>query len=256
MVIHYVKELIMTKRYLDTFFEVLNQELQAPENSTFKFEVDDQEWSFSYLGRIIMRVTEVSNIQDEIKLLLDRLGVQSQGFLVKVLSVEELFIGLKFYLISWSTLKDVMANLINCVLDLGIDEKDLSFGQLLRNQKVKSTKIPDICKKYSKKINIGSTDGARNDAVHRGTLADVEVTNLKKKKNRIQSKRFSLLKLKPISEDEYKKLMNEFNKELSNLVASKREEYKNHFKQTMSLNEEIAIELAKVIMKQFKKERI
>jgi hypothetical protein len=246
----------MTKHITETFFEVLNQKLENSDYSMVALKDSNRDWSVSYIGSILTRVAEVNNIQDEIELLLGKLGVNSSGFIFKFLSVEELFIGLKFYLISWSTMKDVMANLINYVFDLGIDEKDLKFGQLLRNRKVKLTKIPGICAKYASIIKIGNTDGARNNAVHRGNLSDIEVTELKNRKTKIQSKRFSSLELNPITEDEYKKQMNEFHKELSQMVTKKKEEYTKHYELTMKLNEELSIELAKLMAKQLNNKRI
>ena len=82
-------------------------------------------------------------------------------------------------------MKDLMTQVINIVLDLGMDEQDLSFAMLQRNEKIKRTRILGICNKYQKIINFGQTDKARNAVAHQGRLIDKEVNALKQRKNQI-----------------------------------------------------------------------
>jgi hypothetical protein len=143
-------------------------------------------------------------------------------------------------------MKDLMASLINTSLDLGIHENDLSFGMILRNQKVAKTDIPAICGRHSKTIDVSYTDKQRNDAIHRGKLLDNEINEFREKHNGLFSKRYSLLTPNSISEDDFKHELSELNTKLNELVQLKRAQYSEHFDRTLELNEELAKELARL----------
>ena len=151
--------------------------------------------------------------------------MSSDILIFKSHSIEELVLGVKHYLIAWSTMKDLMANLINTSLDLGIYENDLSFGMILRNEKVKNTNIPSICNQHSKKINVPYTDKQRNNAIHRGKLLDDEINMYRDNYNTLVSKRYGLLNPEQISEDDYNQAMSKLNSELTTLVIDKQKEY-------------------------------
>ncbi|NUO09466.1 MAG: hypothetical protein HUU08_12445 [Candidatus Brocadia sp.] len=248
----------LAARIPDIFFEALWQEIENDPDALSAFKGQNRRWGAAYFFSSIRTVVEVGGLQDEIELLIDRLGLWSRGPFFPIVSLEELIVGLKLYLINWSTIKDVMAMFINSVLDLGISEKDIGFGMILRNNKVQNTRIPEICKKHAKLLNLGYMDGARNDAVHRGKLRDAEVNELKNRRNVIQSKRFSLLvpEAEKMSDDEYKSEMNEFYKELSLMVSKKKDEYTKHYEGTVGLLKEIAVELAKIAARHLKDEKI
>jgi hypothetical protein len=162
----------LAERIIAIFFDTFNCEIENAGNALSALKGQNRDWSMAYIRRTMITSVEINSLQDEIELILSRLGVASKGPFFSVFSIEELTVGLKFYLIAWSTMKDVMAMFINTVLDLGIAEKDVSFGMILRNEKVQKTNIPAICKKHAKPLKISYVDGARNDAVHRGKLMD------------------------------------------------------------------------------------
>jgi hypothetical protein len=150
----------LAERIIAIFFDTFNCEIENAGNALSALKGQNRDWSMAYIRRTMITSVEINSLQDEIELILSRLGVASKGPFFSVFSIEELTVGLKFYLIAWSTMKD------------GIAEKDVSFGMILRNEKVQKTNIPAICKKHAKPLKISYVDGARNDAVHRGKLMD------------------------------------------------------------------------------------
>lgn len=190
-------------------------------------------------------LTELNDLEREIKIILDRLGT-TNSFVFKAYSIEELVIGVKHYLIAWSTMKDLVTNLINVCFDLGMHESDLSFGVVMRNKKIKSSNIPEIIRNHQSSIDVKYTDKQRNDAVHRGKLLDDEINEFRSRHNRLYSRKYSLLNPDPISEEEFRNENKKLNEELKELVESKKKEYLEHYKRTMVLNLELARELARV----------
>ncbi|MDD3276147.1 MAG: Cthe_2314 family HEPN domain-containing protein [Kiritimatiellales bacterium] len=218
----------------------------------------NQEWALAYFSKAIVCIVEVSELQKEIELILSKISHQKMFMLTKVLPIEELILYLKLYLIAWSTMKDLMAKMISEILDLGIMDTDLSSESLLRNEKVKKTRIPEICSKHNKTLNVSKTNKARNDAVHRGKLSDDEVMACRSKKSAIESKRYSLIEdpSKKISSEEYDRQIKLFYDELKLLVEQKRAEYQTRYEKTIEFYSEIAIELAHIYHKTLKGIRI
>lgn len=209
-----------------------------------KIKYDPKAAMHIYFEKIIA-LTEINEIETEIKLILNQLGT-TNNFLVKTYSIEELVIGVKQYLIAWSTMKDLMVNLMNVCFDLGIHETDLSYGLVMRNKKVKNSNIPKIVKDHQKSINVQYTDTQRNDAIHRGKLLDDEINEFRAQYNKLISRKFGVLNPEPISDEEFNKEYKKLNSELKSLVELKKQEYSDHFKRTMTLNIELAKELAKI----------
>jgi len=238
----------MAEKLSNIFFKEINRLTETEADSMSSLQGKNIEWAKKYIPKTLFGIGEIDEQQKEIELLLSKIDHQSSGFMKKILPVEELLMNLKFYYIAWGTLKDLMAKLVSNVLDLGIADVDLNFGILLRNDKVKNTRIPEICNKYSKLLDIAGTDKARNEAAHRGNLLDDDVINIKRKKAAIEAGRFSLLQQEHqrISEEEYSRKNKLFYDELKELVENKRFEYQNHYELTMKLNREIAIELATI----------
>lgn len=193
-----------------------------------------------YFLRCASSASEVDGIIQEIDLQLERLGIAKDGFLMKLFTVEELAIGSKFYYISISTLKDLMARFLNTVFELGIADTDISFGMMMRNSKVMDSGRREIIGKHRKELDTKRTDRARNDATHRGLVTDKEITDLKKRKNEIINSRFGLLIQDRISEDTYKERMKEISTETSSLSKWKRSEYSEHLDATISFCSDVA----------------
>ncbi len=190
-------------------------------------------------------LTEINEIEREIEIILDRLGTIN-SFIVKAYSIEELVIGVKHYLIAWSTMKDIMTNLINICFNLGIHETDISFGVVIRNKKVKNSNIPSIIKAHQGSIDVKYTDKQRNDAIHRGKLLDDEINEFRSNYNKLYSRKYGLLNPEPISDNEFKEEQKRLNAELKDLTELKKQEYSKHYEKTMALNLDITKELAKV----------
>jgi hypothetical protein len=153
-------------------------------------------------------------------------------------------------------MKDVMINLINICFNLGMDEKDVSFGVVTRNKKVKGSNILDIFKKHEKSINVRYTDRQRNDATHRGKLLDDEINEFRKKHNSLYSRKYSLLNIDPITDEEFKTELGSLNSKLVELAKLKRNEYTEHFQKTLELNQDLARELAGVTANEILSNRI
>lgn len=236
----------ISNAYTDEIFRLINTEPNLLTSPSL-----DHGSALKFIFKNLKLCSEIDDVEREINMVLDRLGLSSSGML-KIYSIDELVLGVKHYLIAWSTLKDMMASLINNSLDLGIHENDLSLGMILRNQKVKSTNIPDICSKKSKPINVSYTDKQRNDAIHRGKLLDNEINEFRAKKNDLFGKRYGLLSTDKITEDEFNNELKKINTELAELVTFKKEEYKKHFQNSIDLNVELAIELAKLAVASIK----
>jgi hypothetical protein len=95
--------------------------------------------------------------------------------LARINTFPELSAVSKLYVIGWISLSDVLANLLNHVLDLGIEDQDVKFGAILRNQHVRRSGLPDVVKRYAKAIQYEHFKKLRNDIVHRGKLGDTEL---------------------------------------------------------------------------------
>lgn len=241
----------ITKAYQDELFNIINKPDELPDALKA-----NPKWGMRFVFNNLKVVSEIDEIEREINAVLNRLGVSIDTLLIKSYSIEELVIGVKHYLIAWSTMKDLMANLINTSLDLGIHENDISFGMILRNEKVKKTNIPKICSKHSKAIDVSYTDKQRNDAIHRGKLLDDEINEYRSRYNSLYASRYSLLNTTPITDNELKDGLKELNAELVKLVKIKKEEYTAHFLRTLDLNKELAILLAQVSAQNLNNEKI
>jgi hypothetical protein len=202
-----------------------------------------------YFFRCVSSASDVDGIIQEIERQLERLGIAKDGFLMKLFTVEELAIGSKFYYISISTLKDLMARFLNTVFELGIADTDISFGMMMRNSKVMDSGLRDIIEKHRKELDAQRADRARNDATHRGLVTDKEITDLKKRKNGLINSKFSLLAQDPISEGTYKHKMKEIDSETASLSKQKRSEYSKHLEATVSFCSDVASLAAEVCYK-------
>lgn len=231
----------ISKVYQDELFGIINDPNELPDAIKA-----NPKWGISFVFNNLKVLSEIDEIEREINSVLKRLGVSGDSFILKSYSIEELVIGVKHYLIAWSTMKDLMANLVNASLDLGIHENDLSFGMILRNEKVKKSNIPTVCNKHSKTINVSYTDKQRNDAIHRGKLLDDKINEYRSRYSGLFATRYSLLNTDPITDDEFNNGLKELNRELVDLVKVKTEEYTSHFERTLELNKELAIELAQL----------
>jgi len=241
----------ISKAYSDVLLNGINEADELP--AAIKA---DTKWGMLFVFSGLGVAGQVDEIEREMKVVLDRLGIVPGSLFSKIYSIDELIFGIKYYLIAWSTMKDLMASLINVSLDLGIHENDVSFGMLLRNKKIQKTNIPPICKKYAGILDVSHTDKRRNSVIHRGKLIDQEVSEYQSKYRGLYSRRYSLLNSNPISDDEFDREIKELNTGLGGLVELKNSEFDKHFKLTLRLNVELAEEIAKLALMYLNQERI
>jgi hypothetical protein len=137
--------------------------------------------------------------------------------------------------VQWSTLTDITASLINKTFNLGLVEKDVRFGLVLRNSHVQKAGLASILKQHSKDIEYDLFSRHRNEIVHRGCILDKDVLELKAEWNRLHSRKYSLLIKEPISDDEYKTGTAELNKKTLEIAAVKQAHYRSHYEKTLAL---------------------
>jgi hypothetical protein len=177
-------------------------------------------------------LAEINNLHKEICQILDDFGGRQMG-LIKYLTVDHLILLIKFYVTQWSTLTDMIALLINTTFNLGIADKDISFGLVTRNQHVLQSDIVTILKRHAKSIEYDLFNKHRNEIVHRGKILDKEVLDLKIEWNLLYSKKYSFFVDKPISDDEYKTERASLNAKTFETAALKQSYYRSHYQKTL-----------------------
>jgi len=188
--------------------------------------------SSNYSMTIMGSLAEIDNLHKEICQILDDFGGRQVG-LLKHLTVDHLILLIKFYVTQWSTLTDMIASLINTTFNLGIADKDISFGLVTRNQHVLQSDIVIILKRHSKNIEYDLFSKHRNEIIHRGKILDKEVLDLKIEWNLLYSKKYSFFIDKPISDDEYKTERASLNVKTFETAASKQSYYRSHYHKTL-----------------------
>lgn len=165
-------------------------------------------------------------------------------FLWTMLTVEHLATAMKLYVISWHTMFDLLVHVINAAFNLGIADRDVTVRLVLNNEHIKASRIPEILQQYEKTVLIKDLRKRRNDAVHRGRIPDGDVDQILKERNRLDSRRYSLLNVNPISEEEHKKGVSLLQGRLGNLAKEKQEMWKKVHEQTIAVISAVAAELA------------
>lgn len=177
-------------------------------------------------------------------------------FLVNILTIEHLATAMKLYVISWHTMQDLLARLVNAVLDLGIADRDITMRLVLNNDHVRTTRIPEIISAYEKAAVIQDLRKRRNDTVHRGRIPDLDVKKLLEERNTLDSRRYSPLTLNPIAEEEYRTSTSELQARLSVLAKEKQDFWSQLHQQTVAMTSAVAGELAIRMIERHKKEAI
>lgn len=153
---------------------------------------------------------------------------------------------LKLYIITWCSLSDVTANLINHVHEIGIDEKDFNLTMILRNARIKKTQLPAIFLRHKRAIDYVGYSEKRNDIIHRGVLNE---TQLREIYGRVVS--YSLRKAigHPTASDE----PHEHFLQLQDYLRTKCNELEVHMDATQALLQDIMIELSQYVESKFPK---
>ena len=187
-----------------------------------------------YSKSIMLSLTEMDSLHREICQILDDFSGKQAAFF-KYITVDHLILLIKFYIVQWSTLTDMTASLINKAFNLGLAEKDIRFGLVLRNSHVQKAGVATILKQHSKDIEYDLFIRHRNEIVHRGRILDKDVLDLKAEWNRLRSRKYSFLTENPISDDEYKIGTAELNKKTFEIAAVKQAHYRVHYEKTLVL---------------------
>jgi hypothetical protein len=208
-----------------------------------------------YFKEVMTAIVEMDNLHMEICSILDDFTGRPVGF-IKVVTIERLIINIKFYVMSWSTLTDTVASLINKVFNLGIAETDVQFGMISRNKHVQESPLPPIFKKYLKAVQIDQFNKHRNEIVHRGRILDKEVLSLKREQDVLFSRKYSLLQPASISDDDYTAQNAALNRKLIDLAAQKQSYYGTHYDHTLEFISEVLIEAARKTLDLYKRNAI
>lgn len=187
-----------------------------------------------YSKSIMLSLLEMDSLHREICQILDDFSGRRAAFL-KYLTVDHLILLIKIYIVQWSTLMDMTASLINKAFNLGLAEKDIRFGLVLRNSHVQKAGVATILKQHSKDIEYNLFSRHRNEIIHRGRILDKDVLDIKAEWKRLHSRKYSFLTENPISDDEYKIGTAELNKKTFEIATVKQAYYRVHYEKTLVL---------------------
>jgi hypothetical protein len=126
----------------------------------------------------ILLVHQIDNFHHEMCVIVKRFEVANGEKSIGPVRAEEVRLNEKLYIISWWTLSDLIAGLINKVFDLGLADEDVKFTVVMRNKHVMKSDLPAIIKKYTKPLQIPRLRKQRDDIVHRGKIIDEEIENV------------------------------------------------------------------------------
>jgi hypothetical protein len=228
---------------VDTYLARLNQLLDSDKNPREIALALTQRIGSKHFLSILGTMVEMDRLYGEMRSALDEFTGRN-SFLFRILTIEHLATVMKLYVISWHTMLELLARLIGVTFDLGIADRDITLRLILNNDHVKSSRISGILQEYEKALLIKDLRKRRNDVVHRGKIPDPDVEAMLQQRNTIDSHRYSLLKLTPISDEEHKKRRSDLQERLGALAETKREMWGNVHEQTLAMTSEIARELA------------
>ncbi len=210
-------------------------------NKNFVLLIKDQ-MSKQKFFRILEKTSTIDRIIKEMKSALVEFSGKDLLF-VKHLTVEHLIVAMKIYVISSSTLLDVLASLISIVFNLGIADRDISLRLVLNNEHIIKSKIPVIYNRYIQISSIHGLRKTRNLVAHMGKIPDAEVEGLLLDRNRIDA-RNTLLSNEPISDEDYKNELSKLQKKLVAVAEDKQAIWGKHLAQTVAMLNEISEILA------------
>lgn len=113
-----------------------------------------------YEMRVFMKCRDLSESFGELEHVLELLQAAK--------SFTEIRLLLKFYIVSWVSLSDVLAHVVNEVYELGYAPQDVAFQVLLRNRRLTDSPLHGILKVHRKSIKYDEYVKIRNELVHRG----------------------------------------------------------------------------------------
>ena len=216
------------------YFGELNRLMDASKDSKKIAHLIADRLGSKYSMAIMSSLAEIDSFHKEVCQILDDFAGRKAGFLI-YLTIDHLILLIKFYVVQWSTLIDMIASLINKTFNLGIAEKDISFGLIRRNWHVQQSDIIDILKTHGRDLEYNLFTKHRNEIVHRGKILDKDVLDLKIEWNHLYSRKYSFFVDKPISDDEYKSSSASLREKTFRLAALKQTYYRNHYHKTLKV---------------------
>lgn len=241
------------------YFAQLNKALESDKDAKQIALLFAHRLGSEYFLAILQTMSEIDRLCREMESVLNEFtGRDLHGtlFTGKPLTIEHLAIAMKLYVISWSTLRDLLASLVNAVFNLGMADRDVKEHLILHNSHVKSSRIPQILQAYDNTLLIKDLKKKRNDVVHRGKIPDNDIEQILKERNTIDSRRYSLLEQNPISEEEHKRQISLLQQKLRALAKEKQDLWRKHHQQTIAMISEIARELVLRTIDLYKKQAI
>jgi len=225
--------------------------LEESENSNSLTHVLTQEIGSKRFLTMLRTMHEIDRLNTEMQSALDEFTGRKGGMFI-ITTIEHLSVAMKLYIISLLTIMDLLARLVNVVLDLGIADRDVRQPLVFRNDHVKATRIPRLLEDHKKTVDLDNLRQWRNDVVHRGKTPDPEVSQALKDRNALDSSRYSLLKADPISDDEYRKSKSRLQARINDLAKQKQESWRVIHRKTMDMTTEIASELATAVVQRYR----
>jgi len=243
------------KTVVGAYFGRLNELLKSDKNPKSVAAAFVKQMNATHFLSAFETMAEMDSLYREMRSVLNEFTGRGY-FLVNILTVEHLGTAMKLYVISWHTMLDLLARLVNAVFNLGIADRHVTPRLVLGNDHVKATRIPGILEAYEKALPVKDLRKRRNDAVHRGKIPDPDVEQLLKERNRLDSHRYSPLTLSSISEEEYKNATSALQARLNVIAKEKQAVWEQLHEQTVAMTSAVASELAVMAIERHNREAI
>lgn len=124
----------------------------------------------AYEIRVFRDCVRLATVFEELEHLLNLLG--------RARTFQEVRAVLKMYVISWITLWDAAANVVNETMQLGISQRGVNWKAVAAKPMVQTTSIADLVASQEGALRMDQLTRVRNDIVHRGWLVDNEYDEL------------------------------------------------------------------------------
>ena len=245
-------EILLEFAAFKKYFQTVADTIKMEGDEDARILLDSINLDKGYSKKLIDTIVEMGDVHEEICTILnDFNGTTYDRF--KILTIEQIILYTKFYVIEWSTLMDMISKFINYGFNLGIAESDLNFGLIYRNEHIRQSELGEIIKEYQQKLNITEYNKKRNDIIHRGIVIEDEIKKLRDKWDLLNGKKYGLIPNNRISEKEYNRECKNLYKENFEIGMIKQKQYFEHYKKTVEFIELIAIVIAKKTVELFKK---
>jgi hypothetical protein len=245
---------LLDETVVGAYFARLNELFDDPKNQKHLVVAFFRHMGATHFRAALETMAEMDRLFGEMRFVLSEFTGR-RYFLFNMLTIEHLATAMKLYATSWGTMQDLVARLVNAVLNLGTADRDVRVWFVLRNEHVRSTGIPGIVKACLKALPVKDLPQWRNDAVHRGRIPDPDVEQLRKERNVLDSRR-SPLAIPRTSEEEYKEGLSLLQSRLNTLANEKQVLWEQVHRQTILMTSAVARELAVKAFDQYKREAI